>query len=111
MQPDPITIAYGYCRLLAWGQRRISGLFFSHTFQSDQSLPRALGFTLCAACGSVVLLHAARVFDYFVVIEVAFMDNQAQRGEFHISHDASLHTILSSFRTHVILSVQQGRDS
>ena len=34
-----------------------------------------------------------------------------QRGEFHISHDASLHTILSSFRTHVILSVQQGRDS
>ena len=38
-----------------------SGLFFSHTFQSDQSLPRALGFILCAACGSVVLLHAARV--------------------------------------------------
>ena len=28
-----------------------------------------------------------------------------QRGEFHISHDVSLHTILSSFRTHVILSV------
>ena len=54
----------------------ISGLFFSHTFQSDQSLPRALGF--CAACGSVVLNHAARVFDYFVVIEIAFMDNQAQ---------------------------------
>ena len=26
-------------------------------------------------------------------------------GEFHISHDASLLTILSSFRTHVILSV------
>ena len=34
-----------------------------------------------------------------------------QRGEFHISHDASLRTILSSFRTHVILSVQQGRYS
>ena len=59
----------------------ISGLFFSHTFQSDQSLPRALGFILCAACGSVVLLHAARVFDYFVVIEIAFMDNQAQITE------------------------------
>ena len=59
----------------------ISGLFFSHTFQSDQSLPRALGFILCAACGSVVLLHAARVFDYFVVIEIAFMDNQAQIAE------------------------------
>ena len=62
----------------------ISGLFFSHTFQSDQSLPRALGFTLCtacAACGSVVLLHAACVFDYFVVIEIAFMDNQAQITE------------------------------
>ena len=28
--------------------------------------------------GSVVLLHDARVFDYFVVIEIAFMDNQAQ---------------------------------
>ena len=59
----------------------ISGLFFSHTFQSDQSLPRALGFILCAACGSVVLLYAARVFDYFVLIEIAFMDNQAQITE------------------------------
>ena len=29
-------------------------------------------------------------------------------GEFNISHYASLHAILSSFRTHVILSVQQG---
>ena len=38
-------------------------------------------FILCAACGSVVLLHAARVFDYFVVIEIAFMDNQAQITE------------------------------
>ena len=47
----------------------------------DQSLPRALGFILCAACGSVVLLHAARIFDYFVVIEIAFMDNQAQITE------------------------------
>ena len=56
----------------------ISGLFFTHTFQSDQSLLRALGFILCAACGSVVLLYAARVFDYFVFIEIAFMDNQAQ---------------------------------
>ena len=28
-----------------------------------------------------------------------------ERGEFHVSHDASLHTILSSLRTHVILSV------
>ena len=55
-------------------------LFQSH-FQSDQSFPRALGFILCAACGSVVLLYAARVFDYFVVIEIAFMDNQAQITE------------------------------
>ena len=59
----------------------ISCLFFSHTFQSDQSLPRAFGFIPCAACGSVVLLHAARIFDYFVVIEIAFMDNQAQITE------------------------------
>ena len=49
--------------------------FFSHTFQSDHSLPRALGFILCAACGSVVLPHAVRVFDYSVLIEIAFMDN------------------------------------
>ena len=52
----------------------ISGLFFSHTFQSDQSLPRALGFILCCSV-------AARVFDYFAVIEIAFMDNQAQITE------------------------------
>ena len=31
--------------------------------------------------GSVVLLHTARVFDYFVVTEIAFMDNQAQINE------------------------------
>ena len=59
----------------------ISGLFFSRIFQSDQSLPRALGLILCAACGSVVLLHVARVFDCFVVIEIAFIDNQAQITE------------------------------
>ena len=77
--PTPKQNVYACARL------NISGLFFSHTFQSDESLPRALGFILCgawtAACGSVVLLHAARVFDYFVVIEIAFMDNQAQITE------------------------------
>ena len=31
--------------------------------------------------GSVVLLHAALVFDYFVVTEIAFMDNQTQINE------------------------------
>ena len=55
----------------------ISRLFFSHTFQSKSPAR----FILCAACGSVVLLYAARVFDYFVVIEIAFMDNQAQITE------------------------------
>ena len=60
--PTPRQNVYACARL------SISGLFFSHTFQSDQS-------------GSVVLLHAARVFDYFVVIEIAFMDNQAQITE------------------------------
>ena len=62
----------------------ISGLFFSHIssqIKVSRALPRALGFILCAACGSVVLLHATRVFDYFVVIEIAFMDNQAQITE------------------------------
>ena len=48
--------------------------------RSDHSLPRALGFILCVACGSVVLC-ADRIFDYFVVIEIAFMDNQAQITE------------------------------
>ena len=44
-------------------------------------------------------------FDRFLFL------SHGEGGEFHISHDASLHTILSSFRTHVMLSVQQGRDS
>ena len=74
-RPTPQQNVYA-CAMLS-----ISGLFFSHTFKSDQSLPHALGFILCAACGSVVLLHAARVFDYFVFIEIAFMDNQAQITE------------------------------
>ena len=60
---------------------RLNGHFLSRTFQSDQSLPRALSFILCATCGSVALLRAARVFDYFVVITIAFMDNQAQITE------------------------------
>ena len=73
--PTPRQNVYACARL------SICGLFFSHTFKSDQSLPRALGFILCAACGSVVLLHATRVFDYFVFIEIAFTDNQAQITE------------------------------
>ena len=55
----------------------ISDLFLSHTFQSKSPAR----FILCAACCSVVLLYAARVFDYFVVIEIAFMDNHAQITE------------------------------
>ena len=54
---------------------------FSVTLFSHIKVSRALGCILCAACGSVVLVHAARVFDYFVVIEIAFMDNQAQITE------------------------------
>ena len=49
--------------------------------QRGQSLPRALGLILYAACGSVVLLHATSVFDYIVVIEIAFMDNQGEITE------------------------------
>ena len=45
------------------------------------SLRGALGFTLCAVCGSVVLLNVARIFGYLVVIEISFMDNQAQITE------------------------------
>ena len=69
--PTPRQNVYACVRL------SISGLFFSHTFQSKSPAR----FILCAACGSVVLLYAARLFDYFVVIETAFMDNQAQITE------------------------------
>ena len=65
-----------------WGKHRgktsthAPGWAFPVSFSvtlSSQSLPRA---SFCdVACGSVVLLYAARVFDYFVVIEIAFMDN------------------------------------
>ena len=48
-----------------------SGHFFSHTFQSDHSLQRPSASFCVHAC----------VFDYFVVIEIAFMDNQAQITE------------------------------
>ena len=68
-------------RRLPCARLSISGHFFSHSFQSDHSLPCAIGFILCAACASVVLLHASRVFYYFVVIEIAFIDNQAQITE------------------------------
>ena len=47
-------------------------LFQSH-FPVRSKSPRAVGFILC--------VHAARVFDYSVVIEIAFMDNQAQITE------------------------------
>ena len=51
---------------------------FRSLFQSHFPIKvfRALGFILCTACGAVVLLYATRVFDYFVVIEFAFMDKQ-----------------------------------
>ena len=55
-------------------------LFQSH-FPVRSSLPRTLGFILCATCGSVLLLHVTSCFDYFVVIEISFMDNQAQITE------------------------------
>ena len=50
----------------------------SPTFQSDQSLRRALGLSVC---DPVVLLNVARIFGYLVVIEISFMDNQAQITE------------------------------
>ena len=55
--------------------------FFQSHFPVRSKSPARFRFILCAACGSLVLLHAARVFDYFVVIEIAFMDNQAQITE------------------------------
>ena len=78
MATTPRQNVYACARL------NISGLFFSHTFQFKSPAR----FILCAACGSVVLLYAARVFDYFVVIEIAFMDNQAQITETIIRLDS-----------------------
>ena len=55
---------------------------FWSLFQSDFPVrSKSPARFILAACGSVVLLYAARVFDYFVVIEIAFMDNQAQISE------------------------------
>ena len=54
---------------------------FSVTLSNQIKASRMHSATLCPACGSVVLLHAARVFYYFVVIEIAFMDTQAQITE------------------------------
>ena len=62
---------------------------FSVTLSSQIKVSRALSASiLCAACGSVVLLHAAGVFNYFVVIEIAFLDNQAQITETIIRLDS-----------------------
>ena len=57
--------------------------FFSDVFSvvAVVGILRSRKPLLCAACCSVVQLHAARVFDYFVVTEIAFMDNQAQITE------------------------------
>ena len=55
---------------------------FSGTLSSQIKVSRALSASFCVQL--VVRLfcfHAARVFDYFVVIEIAFMDNQAQITE------------------------------
>ena len=60
---------------------------------------------------ALVVWQLSCVVFIFLIILFRYTGSYAERGEFHISHDASLHTILSSFRTHVILSVQQGRGS
>ena len=49
--------------------------FQSHFPVRSKSPARSRLHSVC------VLLYAARVFDYFVVIEIAFMDNQAQITE------------------------------
>ena len=56
---------------------------FSVTLSSQiESPPRArLHFVYSLWFSCYVLLHPARVFHYFVAIEIAFMDNQAQITE------------------------------
>ena len=63
-----------------------------------------LGAKNCAQFGYVLL--PGRIIMKYDLPQGSI--NLYKGGEFHISHDASLHAILSSFRTHVILSVQQG---
>ena len=63
--PGLVDFAVGLSWVTPWqnvyacARLSISDLFFSHTFQSDQSLPRALGFILCAACGSCPVCSAS----------------------------------------------------
>ena len=55
-------------------------LFQSHFPVRSESPARAWLNSVCSLWFSV-LLHAAHVFDYFVVIVIASMDNQAQITE------------------------------
>ena len=59
-------------------------LFQSHFPVRSKSPARSRLHSVCSlrfSCSHCVQLHATRVFDYFVVIEIAFMDNQAQITE------------------------------
>ena len=57
-------------------------LFQSHFPVRSKSPARSASFCVqLVVHAQFVLLHAAHVFDYFVVIEIAFIDNQAQITE------------------------------
>ena len=55
-------------------------------------------FSMHSVKNAFPLIHATTPFAVQIY-------RRCKKGEFRISHDASLHTILSSFRNHVILSV------
>ena len=65
---------------------------------------------VCFGFSCVLVLDAFPLFRAITPLSYKFIDGLI-RGNFVVSHHASLHTILSSFRNHVIPSVQQGPDS
>ena len=55
---------------------------FAVTLPSQIKVSRARSVSFCVQLAvQLFCLHAARVFDYFVVIEITFMDNQALINE------------------------------
>ena len=106
------SVMPGVCR-----QVRNFGICEFMTFNATQSIQIShdakcvitcpLGAKNCAQFGYVLL--PGRITMKYDLPQGSI--NFYKGGEFQISHDASLHAILSSFRTHVILSVQQARDA
>ena len=79
------TLSYNFCQHLPRVNTAAKRLrmrqveHFRSLFQSH--FPVKVSRALHSVCSVWFSCYAARVFDYFVVIEIAFMDNQAQITE------------------------------